>query len=286
MSRIVSCLSIACLLLVCAGASAADASYVPSYFRFNKTRMDIRHAYAVMNEERTGPAQVYLFLTSDPIDVRKVADAFDPGGEVNRQMKGKAGGYVRMCVTAEGKECGLYFWHNNPSESFNMSGSGEFTLPKRTATRLEGRWVMSKPDDFFGKTYDFDIPFAADVTAATAGPELGADGGEPGRAYSAYLAALARGDLPELRRILGDSARWPLPEDDANQSKEELEELNELRDGKPVSVKILSAVQRGDHAVLRVEGVDRDDIKRAGRVLMVKGDSGWVVETDDIGSVD
>lgn len=270
---------IACLLFACAGASAAGTGY----FRFDKTRMDIRHAIAVMHEQRSGPPQVYLFLSSGPLDARKVADAFDAGSEVEEQIRGKSGGYVRICITPEGKECGLYFSHNEPSESFNMSGSGEFTLPKRTATHLEGRWVMGKPDDFFGKTYEFDMPFVADVTAPTAGTKLGADGGEPGRAYSAYLAALAKGDLPALRTILGESARWRLPEDDANQSKEG---LKDLRDGKPVSVKILSAEQRGDRAVLRVEGVDRDDIKRAGRVLMAKGENGWSVETDDLGSVD
>jgi len=279
MKRPVSRLLCVALLLASTAAGAAGASY----FRFDKLRMNIKHAYAVMHEERSGPAQVYLFLTSDPIDVQKVADAFDPGSEVNEQTHGKPGGYVRICVTPEGKECGLYFSHDQPSESFNMSGSGEFTLPKRTPTHLEGRWVMTKPDDFFGKTYDFDMPFAADVTAATAGTKLGADGGEPGRAYSAYLAALAKGDLPALRRILGESARWRLPENDENESRQG---LKDLRDGKPVSVKILSAVQRGDHAVLRVEGVDRDEIKRAGRVLMAKGENGWSVETDDLGSVD
>jgi len=276
-------LVVSLLLALTAAGVGTSAAAGGAYFRFDKTRMDIKHAYAVMHEERKGPAQVYLFLTSDPIDVQKVADAFDPGSEVNDQTHDKPGGYVRVCVMAEGKECGLYFSHNEPSESFNMSGSGEFKLATQTPTQLEGRWVMSKPDDFFGKTYDFDMPFKATVTAATAGTPLGADGGAPGKTYTGYLAALAKGDLPALRRILGESARWRLPEDDENSSKQG---LKDLRDGKPVSVKILSAMQRGDHAVLRVEGVDRDEIKRAGRVLMAKSGDGWSIETDDLGSVD
>ncbi|HEU4664237.1 MAG TPA: hypothetical protein VFS55_09430 [Dokdonella sp.] len=273
------------LLLAASGASAgaSAAGAAKPYFRYDKIRMETTHAYAFAHEERSGPAQTYVFLTTEPLDAQKVADAFDPGSEVNQQMGNKPGGYVRICVTPEGKECGLYFSHEGPSESFNMSGSGEFTLGKRTPARIEGRWAMTKPDDFFGKTYDFDMPFAADVTAPSPGTKLGADGGEPGRAYSAYLAALAKGDLPALRRMLGESGRWQLPEDDEQQAKQG---LKDLRDGKPVSVKILSAMQRGDHAVLRVEGVDRDDIKRAGRVLMAKDANGWRVETDDLGSVD
>ena len=276
-------LSVSLLLALAAASVGASAATGGAYFRFDKTRMDIKHAYAVMHEERKGPAQVYLFLTSDPLDIQKVADAFDPGDQVNEQVHGKPGGYVRVCVMPEGKECGLYFSHNEPSESFNTSGYGEFKLAKQTPTEIEGRWVMSKPDDFFGKTYDFDMPFKATVTQATPGTPLGADGGAPGKAYTSYLAALAKGDLPALRKILGESARWRLPEDDENSSKQG---LKDLRDGKPVSVKILSAMQRGDHAVLRVEGVDRDEIKRAGRVLMAKGADGWSVDTDDLGTVD
>ena len=81
----------------------------------------------------------------------------------------------------------------------------------------------------------------------------------------------------------GEDGRWQLPEDDETRSKEG---LKDLRDGKPVSAKIVSAIQRGDRAILRVEGVDRDDIKRAGRVLMVKEGGAWRTDTQDLGSVD
>jgi hypothetical protein len=269
------------LVALCAAASAATPG--GAYFRYDKTRLEIKHAYAVVKEERSGPSQLYLFLTSDPLDVKKVADAFDPGSEVDEQMHGKPGGYVRVCIQPEGKECGLYFSHNEPSESFNMSGSGEFKLAKQSPAQVEGRWQMTKPADFFGKTYDFDMPFSAPITGATPGTPLPADGGAPGKAYAAYLAALAKGDLPTLRRILGESSRWQLPEGDENSSKQG---LKDLRDGKPVSVKILSATQHGDSAVLKVEGIDRDEIKRAGRVLMVKDGDTWRAETQDLGSVD
>jgi hypothetical protein len=277
---LVLCLLLA-LPIASPGASAAGAA--TPYFHYNKVRMDTKHAYAFVHEERSGPASTYLFLTTDPLDAQKVADAFDPGSEVNQQVGGKPGGYVRICINAEGKECGLYFSHDEPSESFNLSGSGEFTLAKRTPQQVDGRWSMTKPEDFFGKTYDFDLPFSARFTAATPGTPLPADGGAPGKAYAAYLAALAKGDLPSLRRMLGESSRWQLPEGDEQSARQG---LKDLRDGKPVTVKILSAIQRGDRAVLKVEGVDRDEIKRSGRVLMVKDGDTWRAESQDLGSVD
>ena len=271
------------LALVAASVGASTSAAESAYFRYDKVRLEIKHAYAVVKEGRSGPNQLYLFLTSDPLDAKKVADAFDPGSEVSEQTNGKPGGYVRICVMAEGRECGLYFSHSEPSESFNMSGSGEFKLAKQTAAAVEGRWQMTEPQDFFGKTYDFDMPFSAAITAATPGTPLPADGGAPGKAYAAYLAALAKGDLPGLRTMLGESARWQLPEDDEQSARQG---LKDLRDGKPVSVKILSAIQRGDRAVLKVEGVDRDDIKRAGRVLMIKDGDTWRADTQDLGSAD
>jgi len=86
-------LSLACLAASTGAFAAAAGS---AYFRYDKVRLEIKHAYAVVKEERSGPNQVYLFLTSDPLDAKKVADAFDPGSEVNQQMNGKAGGYVHL----------------------------------------------------------------------------------------------------------------------------------------------------------------------------------------------
>jgi hypothetical protein len=177
----------------------------------------------------------------------------------------------------------LYFSHNEPLASFNMSGSGVFKLAGRSEKRVEGSWLQAEPEEFFDKTYDFDLRFAVGVTSPTPGTKLGADGGAPGSAYQALLAALAKGDLPALRTMLGDAAAWQLPLDDANSAKEG---LKMLRDGKPVSAKILSGMQHGDRAVLRVEGVDRDEIKRRGRVLMVRQGDDWRFERDDLDSVD
>ena len=44
--------------------------------------------------------------------------------------------------------------------------------------------------------------------------------------------------------------------------------------------------QRGDRAVLVVEGVGRDDLKLRGRVLMAKGEGGWRQEQSDLDSVE
>lgn len=264
-------------------AATALAAAPGGHFRYGDVRMDVKHAYAFLDEDEGHEGNVLVFLTSVPIEAQPVADAFDAGNALDQQLSGKSAGYVRVCINAEGAECGLYFSHNEPTASFNLSGSGVFKLASRSDARVEGSWVQVEPEDFFDKTYDFDLRFATDVTKATPGTKLGADGGAPGRAYTALLAALAKGDLPALHAMLGESATWQLPLDDPKSAKEG---LKMLRDGKPVSAKILSGMQRGDTAVLRVEGTDRDEIKRRGRVLMVKQGDDWRFDRDDLDSVE
>lgn len=276
--------SILLVALTLAGAASFATAAAPGgHFRYGDVKMEVRHAYAFPDGDEGREGNLLVFLTSVPIQAQAVADAFDPGNAVEEQIRGQSAGYVRVCVTSEGGECGLYFSHNEPLASFNLSGSGTFKLASRGEKRVEGSWLQAEPEDFFDKTYDFDLRFAVDVTQPTPGTKLGADGGAPGHAYQALLAALAKGDLPALRGMLGESAAWQLPEHDANSAREG---LKMLRDGKPVSAKILSGTGYGDRAVLRVEGVDRDDIKRRGRVLMVKQGKDWRFDRDDLDSVD
>ena len=54
----------------------------------------------------------------------------------------------------------------------------------------------------------------------------------------------------------------------------------------PVVAKILGGRVHGDSAVLRVEGRDRDEILRRGRIEMVKVDGTWRYSQADLDSVD
>ena len=265
--------------------SAQAASSASGNFRYDKLDMKVTNAYAFREEENDAPGTytTYVYLTSKPIDGRAAADAFDPGRAIDAEIDDQPAGYVRLCFNADFSECGIYFSHEEPMESFNTSGYGKLELTSKDARRVAGTWVLAEPEDFFDKTYQFDLKFDAEVIAPTPGTALPADGGEPGKAYQAWLAAIAKGDFAALRAMLGESGSWQFPEDDEKSAKEN---LKYLRDGKPVSVKILKGEQRGDQAILTVEGVDRDDLKLRGRVLMVKGEDGWKQETSDLDSVE
>ena len=271
-----------CLALLCAAFATTAADRGSGHFRKGETRIDLKHVIAVANDEDDG-ARTFVYLSDIPLDVRKIAAAFQASSAAEAQLGDGSAGYVRICIDGEGGECGLYFSHNKPNASFNSSGYGEFGLQPASAGRVAGRWVLAEPNDFFGETYDFDLVFDVVVTSPPGKP-LPAGGGEPGKAYRAWTAAVAKGDLPVLRALVGgDYNGWRLNSEDQGNVKEA---LKDLRDGTPLQARILRGRIDGDSAVLWVEGKDRDDILRRGRVSMQRVEGAWRYMEADLDSVE
>lgn len=271
------------LALLCAAAAANAADRGSGHFRKGEVRLEVAHVVAVANEEDDAGDRTFVYLASVPLDAGRIAAAFHSGSAVEQQLGEGSAGYVRVCIDAEGGECGLYFSHNNPSASFNSSGYGELKLEPAPAGRVAGRWVLAEPNDFFGETYDFDLAFDVAVTPPPGKP-LPAGGGEAGKAYQAWTAAVAKGDVARLRGLVGSEYEgWRLQSDDEGDVRSA---LKDLRDGTPVAAKILGGRIDGDNAILKVEGRDRDDILRRGRVRMQRAEGTWRYMEADLDSVD
>lgn len=275
------------LLLVTAATAAttpADPATPESpnggHFRLGEQRLDARFGIAVIRDEGKddlGP-QTLVYLSDVPLDAARAAAAFDADDAVRVQLDEQKGSYVRLCVDADGSECGLYF----SPEGFNSGGYGKLALASNDAGHIAGRWVLTEPESFFDKSYDFDLRFDVAITRPP-GQDLPAKGGEPGKAYQAYVAALAKGDLSALRALTDQEHAYRFPQDDDSRAKES---LKSARDGEPLSAAILRGRIDGDHAVLWVEGVDRDDIRRRGRVRMHLESGRWHFVESDLDSVD
>ncbi|MFS8062955.1 MAG: hypothetical protein ACMG5Z_00050 [Luteimonas sp.] len=260
------------------GMCAVKGGQASGYFRIGDMRLEVSRAIAVIEDSSGLPEdrRTLVFLSRDALDAGKVAAAFDADDAVREALEGKPDDYVRLCIDADGSDCGLFF----SPEGFYTGGYGELTLEKSDTGHITGRWVLAKPEDFFGKSYDFDLHFDAPITSAPGQP-LPGGGGEPGVAYNSYLDALAKSDFAALRRETGNA--WHSEGADATAAKEA---LKSLRDGQPLHADIIRGLLDGDQATLWVEGVDRDDIRRRGRVLMQRVDGGWRYAESDLDSVD
>lgn len=273
----------------------ASASWVPhaalaadtasGYFRLGEQRIEPRHAIAVQSDSEAAPgeAETWIYLSVSPFDAAPVAAAFDPDDGVRQQASDEpSGSYVKLCVTADGHECGIDFAHRGPTRNFSSGGHGELAFVAQTPQRIAGTFKLPEAEDFFEETYQFDLTFDVGITPPP-GTALPAGGGEPGKAYQIYLTALAKGDFAALRELAGESGAYRFPQDDPTSAKET---LKSLRDEQPVVVEIARGRVNGDQAVLWVKGEDRDDIMRAGRVLMERTDAGWRFEEAELDAVD
>lgn len=271
-------------LLALALATPASAAYSGSgHFRMGEVRTTFSHAAAVRVQRRPDPAEdrIYVYLSDVPLDAAALAADFDPDDAAVEAHGDTDGAFVRICIDADGGECGLYYRQFAPGDSFNSSGYGTLALSTRDATRIAGRWTLATPEDFFGKTYDYDLRFDTTV-AGMPGTPLPEGGGDAGKAYRAYAAAIARGDLAALRPYLGDDARWRLPADDPAEARET---LKSLRDAQPIDPEIVRGLRHGDTVVLWVQGRDRDDLLQAGRVRMTRQGTAWVVVKQEMEAV-
>ena len=269
----------------CMPYAAIAADTASGYFRLGEQRIEPRHAIAVQadSEAAPGETEIWIYLSVSPLDATAVAAAFDPDDGVRGQASDEpSGSYVKLCVSADGHECGIDFAHRGPTRNFSSGGHGELALAAQTPQRIAGTFRLQEAEDFFEETYQFELAFDVALTPAP-GAVLPAGGGEPGQAYRVYLAALAQGDFDALRELAGESGAYRFPEDDPVSAKET---LKSLRDEQPVAAEIARGRVNGDQAVLWVKGEDRDDIMRAGRVLMKRTDAGWRFEDAELDALD
>jgi hypothetical protein len=252
---------------------AAAQAKASGHFRLGESRVDVKHVIAVFvpADQMDQADNVHLYLSAQPLDVAPLLQAFDPDDGLREQDAADAG-YVRLCITADGGECGGYFSRRDPTESFSTSGYGELQLERNTPQRVTGRWLLAEPEDFMGReTYDYDLKFDVAISP-TPGTALPSGGGEPGEAYRAWARAITAGDVATLRRMLGEDGEWRLPRDNPIRVKET---LKELRDGQPIDPEVLRGRVHGDRATLWVRGVDRDELPQSGRVSMQRTRDGW-----------
>jgi hypothetical protein len=164
------------------------------------------------------------------------------------------------------------------TQFLNDTGDGlkaEFT--SRTATRLEGRVFSSAPlKTLDGSTYTVDLRFGVDVPAPPAGTALPAGGGDPGKAFTAFVAATAKKNWTAIRAA---SSPWALEMFDKsyNSAAENAESAGMLLKAwvSLPKMKITGGLLRGDVAILDVEGEVFAGTMGLSRVQMVKSGEVW-----------
>jgi hypothetical protein len=233
-------------------------------------------AFRVPRPEKPSESQTTIVFATQVIDCAAADLTFDPVGAIAAQVNAAAGAYVQLTPSDGASGTDGSWTQVEPYDSMGFGGQGELIHAVRTDGRMEGTYSSKGPQTFFDKTFQFEFTWAVDVRGgALAGDLLPADGGEPGKIYRAYVAAVGKNDLNAVAALLasGDDT-GDFSDASAARAIFDMFKKFELKDAG-----ITGGLQRGDHAALDVEGTSHDNDRMRGRVLMHREGDTWKVGT-------
>ncbi len=262
--------------LLAASATAQEAS---GFFRFKDERGEYTHGVAIRWADPDAPGKFKLgvLLSDAKPDIAAASGQMEPLDAIASALPDSASS-LRLSLDEEDGKLGIGHVFVRPG-GFNTSGDGDEKI-SLAGGRLKGSWKFA-PKSFFDDTYEADFSFdVALVDIKDPGTPLPAGGGEPGKAYAAYIAALAKGDIEGVKKALGEGGGWRfswVEDDNAKARALEDEALH-----KPVKVTISGGWVDGDRAQLKVEGPGRFGGNFKGRVMMQREDGAWKVAEQNL----
>lgn len=259
-----------------AGTPPAGNGSASGAVTIDGNKLMLKHAY-VMAQPNTFDEQktdIAVLITGQPLPADALKDLEDLNDAAREQH-----GWVFFKINNERKPIHEVIDHPKLGKNrLMMSGftNAEFSSKTFGKDRVEGTFETKKAVDFMGHQYEIKVTFQAPVLQAKqpeplpdakTGTALPSGGGEPGKAYLAYVKTIHTKDLKGFRKSLSP--------DKANLSDDELKEgLEFLGQMTPKDLKITRGFMAGDRAVLYVFGTIEKE-KEYGTIEMKKTGAEW-----------
>ena len=231
-------------------------------------RFTVTTAYAFI--DRSSPEYYDIVLLDKPLDNQKLAEAADPADPINEALRAGANGAWIM-ADGEGDISGSFKIHvNGKSTQYGGSGIGQVRGLARKGDRVSGHlhYFNSSFADHIGIDASFDAP----LIVAPKGTPMPADGGEPGEAYLATVAAMRAGDFDKLVALMpADRAKMMAAEKDKPDFAQNMEMLKAMA---PEEVQVTGGTSYGERVMLETKGTS-GKAPFTGTVEMNWQDGGW-----------
>ena len=253
-----------------AGIAAADGS--GTFYNDGKA-IALKSAYAYrMPDPFEKDKQIIRVVFADkPIDAAALKDASDRDGALDEQLRGAA--RVDLNLETDGSVQNVNTHVGATSGS--QSGSGWYTLSLKhnDDKRIEGTFHSNDEADKKSGRY-YDLRFALDLPGAPdLGPALPAGGGEQGKAYAAYLAALKKGDIDALAKLMTKARADELL---AHRNDKDFKMMfGFIQDQALREPKYVKGNSKGDTATLEYTGKDGDKNDVTSDISMLREAGAW-----------
>ncbi|MFN7977549.1 MAG: hypothetical protein U0P30_05390 [Vicinamibacterales bacterium] len=235
-------------------------------------------AYTVRDSRNPRSWRTEVLLTDVPVDAASLRGDLDPHVRAINFEALKDRNYLLLWVTPEGAVMMNATYSKTMTQYMaDTSGGlkGEFTT--NTAARVEGRVFSTSPlKTMDGPTYTIDVKFSADVIPPLTGTALPAGGGDPGKAFTAFIGAIAKKNWNGIKAGLSPTT-LPSFEKDYNTPAENLSSaVDILKAWLPLDkAKVTGGALVSDtDAVLEMEG-ERFGSRQLTLVRMTKTGAVW-----------
>jgi hypothetical protein len=214
-----------------------------------------------------------VVFADKPIDAAAANAAADRGEAVADQLRRADATRVELNIEGDGNVQNINI--NSPGYSGSQSGSGWYTLKlvRNDARRIEGTFKTNEEAEKKEGRY-YDLKFALDLAGA---PDLGAalpaDGGEPLKAYRAYIAALGKGDIDALAKTMTKERSAELL---SHRNDPDFKMMFEfVQQSALKNPKFTKGYTKGDSATLELTGKDGDGNATTSTATMLKEGGTW-----------
>jgi hypothetical protein len=158
-------------------------------------------AYVVRDSRHPRQTTVELLLTEVVVDPASLKDDLDRHMTAINLDPLRDRNYLLLWVDPDGTVRMNATYSKTMTQYINDTAGGlkgEFTT--NTPAKIDGRIYSPSPlKTMDGPTYTIDVKFTADVIPAPTGTALPAGGGDPGKAFTAFLAAITKKDWTGIK---------------------------------------------------------------------------------------
>jgi len=265
------------LSLISVAPLLAEAS---GFARIDGTEVRPSHAVAIWTKSTAfgdeGKRILRVLLATTPFDTAGIDQALDREGALRGSISGDL---AIVTLEADGNFKNFYLFIEEGSQNYGLPGSIAEKVSIGTS-QVAGRAYTEGEESLGDSTISYDLTFAADIVPERPpGAALGAAGGAPGAAYTAYLAGIHGGDVDAIIAHADADTAGRLREAEAEWLADELSMLKEMA---PQEMTVTGGQGFDGWAILTVKGADWSGDAVEGAVKMVLDGDTWRFDGEDL----